>query len=164
MRDEERGEFLELELKHEGSVPAVVGEYVALRLKGPVPIPGRPHTVGVWVKGDSSWGRVNWEVEDARGERWRSSKDSDGGDWGNQSALDFDGWRIVTFPLTRESPMQHVEPGAGLGQRQGDSGGKLDYPLKFTDLYIETHRQSLNLTKMVPVKGLIRLQDLSVVE
>ena len=69
VRDEERGECLEFELKHEGSVPAVVGEYVALRLKEPVPIPDRPHSVGVWVKGDSSWGRVNWEVGDARGER-----------------------------------------------------------------------------------------------
>ena len=60
--------------------------------------------------------------------------------------------------------MQHIEPGAGLGQWQGDSDGKLDHPLKFTGLYIETHRQSLNLTKMAPVKGRIRLQDLSVVE
>ena len=46
--------------------------------------------------------------------------------------------------------MQHIEPGAGLGQWQGDSDGKLDHPLKFTGLYIETHRQSLNLTKMAP--------------
>ena len=164
VNDADKGACLELELKREGEVPHVVGEYTALRLKQPLPIPGKPHTVGVWVKGDSSWGRIYWEVEDARGERWRSTKDSDGGDWGNQSAIDFDGWCFVTFPLTRESPALHIEPGAGLGQWQGNGDGKLDYPLKLTGLYIETHRQSLNLTEMAPVKGLIRLQDLSVIE
>ena len=164
VNDAEKGACLEMELKREGEVPNVVGEYTGLRLKQPLPIPGKPHTVGVWVKGDSSWGRIFWEIEDAKGERWRSSKDFDGGDWANQSAIDFDGWCFVTFPLTRESPALHIEPGAGLGQWQGNSDGKLDYPLKFTGLYVETHRQSLNLTKMSPVKGRIRLQDLSVIE
>ncbi len=163
--DADKGACLELELKREGEVPHVVGEYTALRLKQPLPIPGKPHTVGMWVKGDSSWGRIFWEIEDAKGERWRSSKDfADGGDWANQSAIDFDGWCFVTFPLTNESPFKHVEPAAGLGQWQSNGDGKLDYPLKFTGLYIETHRQSLNLTKMAPVRGHIRLRDLSVIE
>ena len=161
VNDAEKGACLELELKREGVVPHVVGEYTALRLKQPLPIPGKPHTVGVWVKGDSSWGRIFWEVEDAQGERWLSSKDLDGGDWGNQAAIDFDGWCFVTFPLTRESPMRHVEPGAGLGQWQGTTDGTLDYPLKLVGLYVQTHRQSLDLTEMRPVKGNIRLKDVS---
>ncbi|HEV7406505.1 MAG TPA: hypothetical protein VGO11_26375 [Chthoniobacteraceae bacterium] len=163
VNDAEKGACLELELKREGEIPAVVGEYTALRLKQPLPIPGRPHTVGVWVKGDSSWGRIYWELEDAKGERWRSSKDYDGGDWANQSALDFDGWCFVTFPLTRESPAIQVEPGAGLGQWQGNVNDQLDYPLKLTGLIVQTHRQSLDLTRMVPVKGTIRLKDVSAI-
>jgi hypothetical protein len=163
VNDAEKGACLELELKREGEVPHVVGEYTALRLKQPLPIPGKPHTVGVWVKGDSSWGRIFWEIEDAKGERWRSSKDFDGGDWANQSAIDFDGWCFVTFPLTRESPALHIEPGAGLGQWQGNSDGKLDYPLKLVGLFVQTHRQSLDLTQMQPVKGNIRLKDVSVI-
>jgi hypothetical protein len=82
VNDTEKGACLELELKREGEVPHVVGEYAALHLKQPLPMPGKPHTVGVWVKGDSSWGRIFWEIVDARGQRWRSSKDLDGGDWG----------------------------------------------------------------------------------
>src|ERR1019366_6975906 len=78
VNDTEKGACLELELKREGEVPHVVGEYTALRLKQPLPIPGKPHAVGVWVKGDGSWGRIFWEIEDAKGERWRSSKDYDG--------------------------------------------------------------------------------------
>lgn len=163
VKDVEKGACLELELQHEGEVPPVVGEYTALRLKQPLPIAGQAHTVGVWVKGDSSWGRIYWELEDAKGERWRSSKDLDGGDWGNQSAIDFDGWCFVTFPLTRESPARQIEPGAGLGQWQGNSDGKLDYPLKLVGLIVETHRQSLDLTRMAPVKGTIRLRDVSAI-
>lgn len=162
--DAEKGACLELELNHEGVVPTVVGEYTALRLKEPVLIPGRPHSVGMWVKGDSSWGRVFWEIVDAKGECWRSSGGYDGGDWGSYSSIDFDGWCFMTFPLTNDSPFKHIEPAPGIGQWQHQDGdGTLDYPLKFTGLYIETHRQSLNLTKMAPVKGHIRLKDLSVI-
>jgi hypothetical protein len=161
VNDAEKGACLELELQREGEIPPVVGEYTALRLKQPLPIPGQPHTFGVWVKGDSSWGRIYWEIEDAKGGRWSSSRDSDGGDWGNQSAIDFDGWRFVTFPLTRESPARHIEPGAGLGQWQGNGDGQLHYPLKLVGLFVETHRQSLDLTRMAPVKGTIRLKDVS---
>jgi len=150
VNDAEKGACLELELKREGDVPHVVGEYAALRLKQPLPVPGKPHTVGVWVKGDSSWGRIFWEIEDAGGERWSSSKDLDGGDWANQAAMDFDGWCFVTFPLTRESPARQVEPGAGIGQWQGNTDGNLDYPLKLVGLYVETHRESLDLTEMKP--------------
>jgi hypothetical protein len=163
VKDDEKGACLELELKREGEVPHVVGEYTALRLKQPLPIPGKPHTLGVWVKGDSSWGRIFWELEDAKGERWRSSKDIDGGDWGNQAAIDFDGWCFVTFPLTRESPARQIEPGGGLGQWQGNGDGVLDYPVKLVGLYVQTHRQSLDLTRMKPVKGNIRLKDVSAI-
>jgi hypothetical protein len=134
-----------------------------LRLKQPLPIIGKPHSVGVWVKGDSSWGRIFWEIEDAKGERWRSSNDIDGGDWLNQSAIDFDGWCFVTFPLTNDSPARQIEPGAGLKQWQGNGDGKLDYPLKLVGLYVQTHRQSLNLTNMEPVKTRIRLKDVSAI-
>jgi hypothetical protein len=164
VKDAEKGECLELALNHEGVVPAVVGEYTALRLKEPVPIPGQPHSVGLWVKGDSSWGRVFWEITDAKGERWRSSGGYDGGDWASHSSMDFDGWCFLSFPLTNGSHLMHVEPSPGLGQWQRQGGdGKLDYPLKFTGLFIETHRQSLNLTKMSPVKCTIRLKDLCVI-
>jgi hypothetical protein len=164
VNDREQGACLELELQHEGVVPAVVGEYAALRLKEPALIPGRPHSVGLWVKGDSSWGRVFWEITDANGERWRSSGGYDGGDWGCQSSIDFDGWCFISFPLTNDSPFNHIEPARGIGQWQRENGdGKLDYPLKLTGLFIETHRQSLNLTHMAPVNGRIRLKAVSAI-
>lgn len=163
--DAEKGACLELELQRTGQVPAVVGEYTALRLNQPLPIPGQPHTVGVWVKGDSSWGRIMWEIVDAKGERWRSCRGGgDGDDWADHSAIDFDGWCFVTFPLTNDSPIAELEPNRGLGQWDRSGGdGKLDYPLKLVGLYVETHRQSLDLTQMKPVKSPIRLKDVSVI-
>ena len=160
--DEERGACLELELKHEGTVPDIVGEYATLRLTKAVPIEGNPHTMGVWLKGDSSGGRVYWEVEDAKGERWISNAGYDGGDWGNHSAIDFDGWCYVTFPIGSESPATHLEPGRGLGQWKGDGDGKLDLPLKLKGIYVETHRKGLDVNEMRPVSGKIRIQEVGV--
>ncbi len=162
--DAERGACIEVALQREGDLPPVVAEYTALKLKEPAPIPGRPHSIGMWVRGDSSWGRIMWEIEDAKGERFRSSGGYDGGDWGNLSALDFDGWCFITFPLTNESPLVQVEPGFGAGQWVSKGDGRLDYPLKLTGIYVITHRQSLDLTKMVKVRTPLRFRDVSVVE
>lgn len=164
VHDAQKGACIELQLKPTGELPAVVGEYTALRLKHPVSIPGRPHTVGIWVKGDSSWGRIYWEIEDARGERWRSSGGFEGGDWGNHAAIDFDGWCFMTFPLTSDSPVKHLEPAPGLGQWEHQGGdGRLDFPLKLNGLFVMTHRQSLNLTRMQPVSHPVRLRDVSAI-
>jgi WD40 repeat protein len=42
-------------------------------------------------------------------------------------------------------------------------GKSLAYPLKLVGLYVQTHRQSLDLTQMKSVKGNIRLKDVSVI-
>jgi len=162
VNDPEKGACLELELRPEGELPDIVGEYASLRLKEPVSISGEPDTVGLWVKGDSSWGRVFWELEDAKGESWVSAGGYDGGDWANQSSIDFDGWCYVSFPLTNLSAGSHLEPGFGAGQWKGNGDGRLDYPLKLAGLFVETHRRSLNLTEMEAVKRRIRLKDASV--
>lgn len=159
--DDERGACVELQLEPQGKLPALVGEYTLLRLRQPLTITGRPHSVGMWVKGDSSWGRVLWEVEDAKGERWISTIDSrDEEDWANQATIDFEGWCFLTYPLTDRSPFCHLEPNAGLGQWTASGGDKrLDYPLKLVGIGVISHRASVNLTEMQPVTGTIRLQN-----
>ena len=161
VEDPEKGACLELELRREGNLPAIVGEYASLRLKEALPLGGEPHTLGVWIRGDSSWGRVYWELEDAKGERWISNGGYDGGDWGNQAALDFEGWCHLTFPIAADSPAVHLEPGRGQGLWRGNGDGRLDFPLKLTGLYVETHRSSLDLTEMRPVKNKLRIQGVT---
>jgi hypothetical protein len=46
--------------------------YSAIRLKQPVEIPGAPKEIGLWVWGNGNSGRVIFELEDAKGERWIS--------------------------------------------------------------------------------------------
>jgi hypothetical protein len=159
--DPQKGKCLELELKQEGTIPPIVGEYASIKLKEPLPLNGDPHTMGIWLKGDGSGGRVYWELEDAKGERWISNGGYDGGDWGNHAAIDFEGWCYVTFPVSASSPASHLEPGRGLGQWRGNADGRLDLPLKLAGLYIETRRVSLDITEMRPIKGSIRIQEVS---
>jgi hypothetical protein len=161
VQDPENGPCLELELLPTEKIPDLVGEYATLRAKQPININKQTHTVSVWVRGNSSGGRIIWELEDAKGEIWRSNGGVDGGDWADQSAINFDGWCQVTFPLTEESPFNHLEPGRGLGQWTSNGDHKLDHPVKFRALHVVTHRKTVNLTQLEPVSGQIRLRNLS---
>jgi len=38
-------------------------------LKKPAVIPGKATALGVWVKGNSGWGRIAFQIRDAKGER-----------------------------------------------------------------------------------------------
>jgi hypothetical protein len=46
--------------------------YSALSLKKPVEIKGEPTQIGLLVKGNGGWGRIIFELEDAKGQRWIS--------------------------------------------------------------------------------------------
>ena len=165
--DPERGDCLELELIQQGEIPTIMHEYAFLKLKTPAPVPGSPTTVGVWVKGNSGWGQLMWEYEDAKGEKWLSCGTGGYGcnvyDWPGQASISFDGWNFVQFPITQESPIRVESPGGVLNewQRDGNGDGRLDYPIKLTGIMLSMQRKAINLTRMDAVKTVIRLQDLS---
>ncbi len=167
LKDEARGDCLELELLPEGDCPALVQEYTFLRLRDPVLLPGKPTTIGLFLKGNSSWGKVFWEIEDAAGERWLSAGSGGYGcdvyDWPEQAGINFDGWNHLQFPITAESPIRIPSPGQDgfQWQRRGTSDGKMVYPVKITAVGISMPRQTLNLLKMEPVSTRIRLGGLT---
>jgi len=119
------------------------------------------------VKGNSSWGKVFWEIEDAEGERWLSAGTGGYGtdvyDWPEQAGLNFDGWNHLQFPITARSPIDLQSPGQNAFQWQHNGTGnrKIDYPIKLTAIAISMPRQAVNLIKMEPVKTSIRLGGLS---
>jgi hypothetical protein len=96
VRDEQRGDCLEVELTSKRPLPALASEYAVLRLKQPVVLSGEPTTLGLWVKGNSGWGQVFWEVEDAKGTRRMSCGTTEHGgevmDYDGSVSIDFDGW------------------------------------------------------------------------
>lgn len=164
--DEQRGACLELELLRTNDCPALVQEYAVVRLAKPVGLSGAPRTIGIWVKGNSSWGKLFWEIEDAEGERWLSAGSGgygcDAYDWPEQAGLNFDGWHFVQFPIERGSPIAVPSPGQDRYQWQHDGTGnrRIDYPIKATALAVSMPRQALNLLEMEPVAPAIRLGGL----
>lgn len=155
VRDEQRGPCLELELDGNRSLPDLVGEYAVLAAARPVPLTGEPHTLGVWVKGNSSWGKVVFEFEDAAGGVWRTHA-NEWHDWPGELSINFDGWHFIQFPIDTQSPILHVSPG-GRCQRMKGTSARMTYPLRLTRLYVVMNRKALALTEMKPVTPRIRL-------
>lgn len=100
--DPERGRALEVrhdEARHDPRQSKWLTEVTTLRLKKPIEIPGRPKAVGVWVKGNSNFGAIRFEVTDAKGHAYancRISHEWNPFDWAGTQCVDFDGWALVT--------------------------------------------------------------------
>jgi len=124
-----------------------------LKLKKPVTIPGKASALGVWIKGNSSWGRVVYECKDAKGEIWTSVGTKD--DWNCDdthawSYVSFEGWRYVRFPLpgNHQWDCSRDLDITWWGSRNGD--GIVDLPLALEKIIVEAHNE-------VPVLGEMKL-------
>ena len=167
-KDAEKGDHIRITLKKEGDLNQFYREYGMIRLKQPVSVPGTPNTLGLWVKGNSSWGKIYFEIEDADGETWISAGTGGYGcyvyDWPEKMGINFDGWCFLQFPLTAKSPVKIHSPGENEWQWQSHKGGdgKITYPIKVKGIAFLLARKTLNLTEMVDVKDLsIGLKDFS---
>ena len=148
--------------------PELVEEYAFLRFANPKPAEGRPTTIGVWAKGNSSWGKLYFEFTDAEGERWLSAGTGGYGcstyDWPETASLNFDGWQFVEFPITGDSPVKVFSPGETewQWQRDGERGnGRIDFPITPTALGVGMYPHALNLVEMEETDRSILLKDLS---
>jgi hypothetical protein len=138
--DPEQGKCLEIELKPVGEVWDVMHEYAVLKLANPVAAAGPFEHAGVWVKGNSGWGEVMWELENAKGEKWLSQGVYM--DWPGNIAINFDGWNFLRLPL-RPEPAWRSQ-------------------VKITGLVVTMPRKTLYLTEMERVPELkVRLKGLS---
>jgi hypothetical protein len=159
--DPEKGACLELELHPTIHLPALVREYATLTLKQPVAVVGRPHTIGMWVRGNSNWGRIYFEIDDAEGRQWRSS----GGynDWPADLAVNFDGWRFMRFHIDPErSPVPNHSPGL---QWQSSSGGTAPvYPIRIVGITVTMRRTAPDPVEMRPVTPILRFRDIGAYE
>lgn len=172
--------------------PEAIPMYGALAAKTPIELPGKPTELGVWVDGNSGWGRIIYELEDAKGQKWTSIGASRKGeisewmldwlpaefaqskneaatqaDWNTNdvfgaSAINFDGWNYVRFPLPGNYPGEQ-NPWPANSQWRFDGDGIVHYPLKLTRLIFELPENVLQLTEFRPVKDqTIRVRDLLV--
>ena len=165
--------------------------YSVLAHAAGVEIPGRPTEIGLMVNGNGGWGRVIFELEDASGQRWISLGAAQSGtptrwmadwmsptelaalktptvsDWNTtdawrHSAINFEGWRYLRFPLPGNYPGEGYHwPYSSQWRHSGD--GVVKYPLRFRKLVLELPEKVLFVKEYAPVsRPALYLKDLMV--
>ena len=154
--------------------------YAVLVHKKGIPIAGTPTEIGLWVNGNSAWGRMMFEFADAKGQRWISigaqePKDInpwiDNGipkdllakfpspginawntddNWGH-SRINFDGWRYLAMPMPGNYPGERYHWPAN-SQWRWDKDGIVHYPLTFKKLIVELPEKTLHVKTFAPVR------------
>ena len=119
----------------------------------PVEIPGRAHALGVWANGHSDWGRIVYEIVDAKGERWQSVGTRD--DWNcddvhSWSYFNFDGWRYIEFPLPNNEPGDNYRSADSVWWNH-NAEGVVDLPVKLTRIIIEHRTHNVYVDQLVEV-------------
>jgi hypothetical protein len=155
VEDAQRGSCLELELHGDPTLSDYIGEYCTFSTAKPAPMPGEPHSLGVWVKGNSSWGKLVFEFQDAAGNVWRTHA-NEWHDWPGELSINFDGWHFIQFPIDKQSPIIYSSPG-GRCQRVKGNARNAVYPISLTKFYVIMNRKALDPTDMQPVPPAIRI-------
>lgn len=136
--DQEKGRVVEVELiPGTTPVPEVVWEYQMLRFRKPIPIrAGEVHELGMWVNGNSSFGKLYFVFRDGKGEMHRQEV-------GYRGYLCFEGWH-----LTKVQPHWYSR------------GKKIDNEdCELVGFYFGSARQALDPLEMRPVTGNLRFGD-----
>lgn len=160
--DEKKDSCLQLELVRKGQVPDIIGEYAVMRLRTPVPVPGAPAEVGLWVKGDSGWGKITFEIEDAGGVKWRT--EGAWHDWAGDLSICHDGWRYMHFPIDGRSSEINISAGARWNRCSASGDKQIRFPIKLAGLSVVMNRRALDLTEMKEVPSVLRFRDLGTSE
>ena len=166
VQDEEKGPCIEvaLDLTKHPETSRYITEYTTLRFKSPKEVPGKPVILGVWVKGNSNWGKIRFEIEDAKGEVFKNTTidwGCDCQDWPANLAVNFDGWGYVYAALDENSFFTEHSPGTPRGQwvSMGNGNGKIDFPIKVNAITVPMNRTKLDLLDFKPSAPAIRLRD-----
>jgi hypothetical protein len=166
-RSEERGSnVVQIRCEAPTSEPDLTARYGVFEPARPIAIPGKARAVGLWANGNSGWGRVVYEIVDAKGEIFQSIGTKD--DWNcddthSWSNFNFDGWRYMEFPLPANSP--------GDNYREQDSvwwnhsaEGIVDLPVSLSRMVFEMSTHQIYVDEMVPVENkTIEIDDLTAV-
>ncbi len=162
VRDEERGGVTEVTLESQPEVPRIASHNLCLKARNPGSIDREVRRLGLWVKGNSCWGRVFFEFTDAHGEQYRSSTHYwDRDKVAHTSAIAFDGWRFIS----QELPGAHAEdaenwlevtqaaPRRDWSSRGGDGDGRVQFPIKVTRVALAMREWQVYVTDMVPAQS-----------
>lgn len=142
-----------------------ITRYTTLRLKEPKVFTGKPAVLGVWVKGDSNWGQVRFEIEDADGEVFKNQSTGrwwmcDIMDWPGNLAVNFDGWSYCYCSLLDNKMVLDRSPGLVAEQWVSEGGDKqMKFPVKLRAITVGMNREKLDLMDFKPATNVIRLKN-----
>ena len=174
VEDDEKGNCVELTLGPAKEKPKnkfvdrYVTRYTTMRFKEPKAVEGKPNVIGVWVKGDSNWGQVRFEIEDAQGEVFKNLSTGswwccDINDWPGNLCVNFDGWAYVYTPLRDTTLISERSPGPVVEQWSSEGGDKvIDFPIKVRAVSVGVNRSKLDLVDFKPASNVLRFKDISV--
>ena len=119
-----------------------------------VEIPGVAERLSLEVKGCSDWGRVVYELADAKGETWISTGQKDYYNCDDQGARSFfvhDGWRLLRFSLPGNLPYDayRLAGSTWWGCYGGD--GIVDYPLTLKRVFVERRPKTIYVNSLEKV-------------
>ena len=101
----------------------------------------------------SGWGKIVFEIEDARGTVWRT--EGTWHDWPGDLAIHFDGWRFLRYPIDGAS----TEPNLSPSDRWSGGPGDPVFPVRLRGFYVVVNRQALDPTEMRAVPAVLRFKD-----
>ncbi len=157
-KDEKQGNCLEIKLNKTGNISLLNMEYLKLKLTQQVIIHDNMDWIGLWVKGDSGWGKISFDLMDANGRKFIS--DGVWHDFDCQMTINHDGWRFMKIPFGK-ADRDTLNP--SLGNRwQGGNSMTAKYPLKITAVNIGLRRVAPDPVDWVEVPGCIRIKGLAV--
>jgi hypothetical protein len=119
---------------------------MVLRRTGePLFIPQGAEAIGVRTRGDRSWGRVVFIIEDGKGDRWISA-------W-SQTPIDVDGELYVETELPK--PPSEDYPGFRGYRPWKREGGDVipEYPLRLAGLLFEIRTHAIHGPELVPLSN-----------
>jgi hypothetical protein len=145
----------------------------------PIDLKGQPTELGIWVNGNGGWGRIIFQFEDAKGQKWTSIgapakagnrwladwlpadmlenyDPSHNADWNTNdvfgaSRLSFNGWRYVGIDLPGQYPGKPY-PWPANSQWRYDQDGIVHDPIKFTGIVVQLPEKTLHLMDFLPAR------------
>lgn len=152
---------LKLTLHLQAGVPDIVGRYVVLAPKRePIAVVETANTLGAWVNGNTNWGRLIFQVEDADGNLYSSVSLGgwDVSDWRGRTRINHDGWRFIANGF----PLDYASGHHGLDSHNWSRLAEMKQPVKVTRLYVIMREKLVYVTDMVRAKSMsIELKDLT---
>ncbi len=159
--DSEMGKCLEIKLNKQGSISPLHMEYLKVKLDKKIVIHDNMDWIGLWVKGDSGWGKISFDIVDAKGTKIIS--DGIWHDFDCQMTINHDSWRFMKIPFGK---MDYNTLNPSLGSRwQNHYGGgspKIQYPVTITAVNIALRRVAPDPVEWAEVAGCIRIKGIAV--